>query len=263
MDSKIIMKLFIYLFISILSITGVTNAEASKSQDDVLLQYKKLQILAVKDDLNSQYEIWHFAKNNRPQLDNRLREAFSFITKAGKAGHVEAQFTIGSMYQTGTLVEKDSDVALGWLLEAANNDHRKAQHLVGSNYSSRTIGATDEKEKNENEKLAIYWFEKAITDKSLIALKHYGIFLFMIDTFSEKSKNLLEQASNMNDSSAMYWLGKMYAHRWSDNRGENEFELALIWLEKAKLNGYDSQLFIDKLNKKKQYYLESLKVSEK
>jgi TPR repeat protein len=252
------MKILIYLFFSLLSLTGVTHAETSKNQDDVLLQYEKLKVLAVKGDLYSQYEIWHFAKNNRPKLDNRLREAFSFITKAGQAGHVGAQFTIGSMYQTGTMRENNNDVALTWLLGAANNGHKKAQLLTANNYANRAVDADDDEIKNKNEKLAVYWYEESIKDNNVLAFIAYGAFLFTIDTFSEKSKTLLEQAANKNDSTAMYWLGKMYAHRWSDNRGDIEFNLAHSWLEKAKLNGYKSQEFIDGLNEKHRYYLEKL-----
>lgn len=252
------MKIFTYLFVSILTLTGITHAETSKNQDDVLLQYEKLKVLAIKGDLYSQYEIWHFAKNNRPKLDNRLREAFGYITKAGQAGHVGAQFTIGSMYQTGTMREKNNDVALGWLLGAANNGHKKAQLLTANNYANRAVDAGDDDIKIKNEKSAVYWYEQSIKDNNILAVKSYGIFLFMMDTFSEKSKTLLEQAANNNDSVAMYWLGKMYAYRWSDNRGDMEFELAQTWLEKAKLNGYKSQEFIDLLNEKHGYYLEKL-----
>jgi TPR repeat protein len=252
------MKIFIYLFISILSLTGVANAETSKSQDDVLLRYEKLKVLAVKGDLDSQYEIWNFAKNNRPKLDNHLREAFSFITKAGQAGHVEAQFTIGSMYQTGTIREKNSDVALSWLLGAANNGHKNAQLLTANNYANRAVDADNDEIKNKNEKLAVYWYEQSIKGNNVLAIKAYGVFLFVLDHFSEKAKTLLEQAAGNNDSGAMHMLGRMYSHRWSDNRGDTEFELAHSWFEKAKQNGYKSQSFIDELDEKKKNYLERI-----
>jgi len=252
------MKAILYVTFLLLSMGAASKDVKSPSNSELLTSYNNLKTKAFDGGINSQYDIFHLVSSNKPTLNEYLTEAFKFMIKAGDAGHTEAQFTIGHMYQKGKLLEKNIDVALGWLLEAAKKDHRKAQLLVGRNYSVRAIDATDEKEKNENEKLAIYWFEKSITDKSLIAIKHYGIYLFMIDTFSSKADELLSQAAENGDSEAMYWLGKMYAHRWSDNRGNIEFDLAHSWLEKAKLNGYKSQEFIDGLNERKKNYLERI-----
>ncbi|MFT5299025.1 MAG: TPR repeat protein [Colwellia sp.] len=252
------MKAILYVTILLLSMGAVSKEIKDPSHSDLLITYQKLKAKAVDGDVDSQYEIWHFAKNHRPKLDNHLREAFSFITKAGQAGHAGAQFTIGSMYQTGTMREKNSDVALTWLLGAANSGHIKAQLLTANNYANRAVDADDDAEKSKNEKLAVYWYEQSIKENDVLAIRVFGIFLFVLDTFSEKSKNLLERAAKENDSSAMYWLGKMYAHRWSDKRGDIEFNLAHSWLEKAKKNGYKSQEFIDGLNEMKKNYLERI-----
>ncbi|MBA6352953.1 tetratricopeptide repeat protein [Colwellia sp. BRX9-1] len=253
------MKVLLYLFVILYCISGQTSDAVANNQNGLILKYQELRKSAVDGDINSQYEIFNFVNsNNDPKLNEHLTEAFKFMIKAGDAGHTEAQFTIGSMYQAGNLLEKNSDVALGWLLGAAKNDHRKAQLLVGNNYSIRAIDATEAKVKNENNELAIYWYEKSIIDSSIMALKQYGIFLFMIDTFSAKADKLLSQVAESGDSEAMYWLGKMYAHRWNDNKGDVEFELAHSWLEKAKLNGYKSQEFIDGLNERKKNYLERI-----
>ncbi|XQW83997.1 hypothetical protein ACOYR1_12700 [Thalassotalea piscium] len=92
----------------------------------------------------------------------------------------------------------------------------------------------------------------------MLATRLYGEFLFIDDTFSEKSKQLLELAANSGDLKAMNMLGRMYSHRWGEKRGQKEFDLAHSWFEKAKNNGYDSQPFIDELNEKKKHYLEEL-----
>jgi len=257
MRGKFMKKIFIIL-ICLYSLTVLADEKKISQPINLVSKYQELKKTAENGDIESQYEIWNFTMNNRPKLDNRLREAFSFLTKAGQSGHIGAQFIIGSMYQTGTMREKNSDVALGWLLEAANNGHKKAQLLVANNYANRAVDADDDETKNKNEKLAVYWYEKSIQDNNILAVKAYGIFLFMMDTFSEKSKILLEQAANKNDSSAMYWLGKMYAYRWSDNKRDVEFDLAHSWLEKAKLHGYKSQEFIDGLNERKKNYLERI-----
>jgi TPR repeat protein len=252
------MKALLYFFVIFYCVIGLAKEQNINSENSLTIKYEELKKAALDGDINSQYEIFNFVSSNKPKLNENLTEAFKLMIKAGEAGHTEAQFTIGYIYQKGSLLKKNSDVALGWLLEAAKKGHKRAQLLVGRNYSVRAIDATDEKGKKENEKLAIYWFEKSITDKSLIAIKHYGIYLFMIDTFSSKADKLLSQAAESGDSEAMYWLGKMFAHRWSDNRGNTEFELAHSWLEKAKQNGYKSQSFIDELDEKKKNYLEGL-----
>ncbi|MBA6338973.1 sel1 repeat family protein [Colwellia sp. BRX8-7] len=252
------MKAILYVTFLLLSMGAASKDIKSPSNSELLTSYNNLKTKAFDGDINSQYDIFHLVSSNKPTLNEYLTEAFKFMIKAGDAGHTEAQFTIGSMYQTGDLLEKNSDVALGWLLEAAKKDHRNAQVFVGWIYSIKAIDATDEKEKNDNEKLAIYWFEKSITDKSLIAFKYYGLFLFMVDTFSPKAEDFLSKVSESGDIEAMYWLGKMYAHRWSDNRGDYEFNLAHSWLEKAKVNGYKSQQFINGLNERKKNYLKRI-----
>jgi TPR repeat protein len=252
------MKAILYVTFLLLSMGAASKDIKSPSNSELLTSYNNLKTKAFDGDINSQYDIFHLVSSNKPTLNEYLTEAFKFMIKAGDAGHTEAQFTIGSMYQTGDLLEKNSDVALGWLLKAAKKDHRNAQVFVGWIYSIKAIDATDEKEKNDNEKLAIYWFEKSITDKSLIAFKYYGLFLFMVDTFSPKAEDFLSKVSESGDIEAMYWLGKMYAHRWSDNRGDYEFNLAHSWLEKAKVNGYKSQQFINGLNERKKNYLKRI-----
>ncbi|MBA6365432.1 sel1 repeat family protein [Colwellia sp. BRX8-4] len=252
------MKAILYVTFLLLSMGAASKDIKSPSNSELLTSYNNLKTKAFDGDINSQYDIFHLVSSNKPTLNEYLTEAFKFMIKAGDAGHTEAQFTIGSMYQTGDLLEKNSDVALGWLLEAAKKDHRNAQVFVGWIYSIKAIDATDEKEKNDNEKLAIYWFEKSITDKSLIVFKYYGLFLFMVDTFSPKAEDFLSKVSESGDIEAMYWLGKMYAHRWSDNRGDYEFNLAHSWLEKAKVNGYKSQQFINGLNERKKNYLKRI-----
>ncbi|MBA6379132.1 MULTISPECIES: tetratricopeptide repeat protein [unclassified Colwellia] len=252
------MKAILYVTFLLLSMGAASKDIKSPSNSELLTSYNNLKTKAFDGDINSQYDIFHLVSSNKPTLNEYLTEAFKFMIKAGAAGHTEAQFTIGSMYQTGDLLEKNSDVALEWLLEAAKKDHRNAQVFVGWIYSIKALDVTDEKEKNDNEKLAIYWFEKSITDKSLIAFKYYGLFLFMVDTFSPKAENFLSKVSESGDIEAMYWVGKMYAHRWSDNRGDYEFNLAHSWLEKAKLNGYKSQQFINCLNERKKNYLKRI-----
>ncbi|MFT6207080.1 MAG: TPR repeat protein [Colwellia sp.] len=121
---------------------AVSKEIKSPSNSELLTSYNDLKIKADDGDINSQYQIFHLVRNNKAILNGKLTEAFKLMIKAGEAGHTEAQFTIGSMYQTGNLLEKNSDVALGWLLEAAKNDHSKAQLLVGNNYFVRALDTT-------------------------------------------------------------------------------------------------------------------------
>jgi TPR repeat protein len=251
------MKVLLYLFVILYCVIGQTNEKVANSENDITIKYQELKMAAIDGDINSQYEIFNFVNSNKPKLNENLTEAFKFMIKAGEAGHTEAQYTIGSMYQTGNLLEKNSDVALSWLLEAAKNDHRKAQFLAGNNYFVRALDATDEEE-HENVELARYWYEKSIKDNYLIAIKQYGLFLFMFDKFSPKADKLLNQVAETGDSDAMNWLGKLYSHRWGENRSDTDFNLAHSWFEKAKLNGYKSQPLIDELNEKKKNYLERI-----
>jgi TPR repeat protein len=248
------MKAILYAIFLLLSMDAVSQDSKSPSNSELLTSYNNLRTKAVDGDINSQYDIFHLVSRNKPKLNENLIEAFKFMIEAGEAGHTDAQFSIGSMYQTGDLLKKNSDVALGWLLEAAKNGHKKAQILVGNNYFVRALSSLD-KEDNDNIELARYWYEKSIEDNNLIAIKQYGLFLFMFDKFSPKAAKLLNQIAETGDSDAMNWLGKLYSHRWGENRSDSDFNIAHTWFEKAKLNGYKSQPLIDELNEKKKNYL--------
>ena len=67
------MKAILYVAILLLSMGAVSKEIKDPSHSDLLITYQKLKAKAIDGDVDSQYEIWHFAKNHRPKLDNRLR----------------------------------------------------------------------------------------------------------------------------------------------------------------------------------------------
>ncbi|KPJ92877.1 MAG: hypothetical protein AMJ55_09085, partial [Gammaproteobacteria bacterium SG8_15] len=51
-----------------------------------------------------------------------------------KSGDADAQYNLGSVYETGFGVKADSDEAVRWYKEAADQDHQLAQLKLGIMY---------------------------------------------------------------------------------------------------------------------------------
>ena len=54
--------------------------------------------------------------------------------RAAEAGHADAQFNLGYMYNTGEGVAQDYTEALAWYRRAAEQRHARAQSSLGSMY---------------------------------------------------------------------------------------------------------------------------------
>jgi|GEM_PF-1757249 len=240
MEYVLINRLIFITLLITLFLNGASMAEVKAGVDEIKGEYAKLSNLAQKGDIKSQYEAFMLVTRNQPHLNEHINEAFSYIISAGNSGHTEAQFTIGSLYQSGYILEKNLDVALGWLLEAADKEHVDAQVLVANNYSHKYLSSTVDIDKKKYFELAKHWYEKSVRNSSIKGKRQYGEFLMFIDNFSIEAEKLLKEASLAGDLKAMNSLGLMYAYRWDKTNDTDLYQLAKSILEESISLGYES-----------------------
>ena len=80
-----------------------------------------------------QMGIWGLDKAIRP---GEYREAGEWLRKAAEAGIVEAQYRLGTLYQSGRLAGEDPTNTLFWLEKAAAQRHVAALYSLGSMYGT-------------------------------------------------------------------------------------------------------------------------------
>jgi TPR repeat protein len=85
-----------------------------------------------------------------------------------EAGHVDAQFNLGLMYDNGTGVPRDLETAAAWYRRAAEAGDRAAQSYLGEMYA-RGQGVEQSFEK------AVQWYEKAALRGDAPAQYNLGI----------------------------------------------------------------------------------------
>lgn len=215
--------------------------------------YIALKNSAEKGDTNSMYELFILVVRNEPYLYDKATEAFNYMAQAGKKGHIESQFSVGSMYQSGYIVEKNIDVALPWLLEAAKNGHAGAQQLAGSNYYGRVESAEGEIKQEYIDK-SIYWYEKAMESGSITAIWQLGLLLVTTTTNEQRGKGLIRLAASKGDAKGMYFTAIENKHLWFETKNEKYYYEAVKWYEKAinlgERDGVSELMELKKTNKK-------------
>ena len=95
-------------------------------------------------------------------------EAVHLFENAANQGHAQAQYKMSRCYDLGHGVNRNTNIAVKWLLKAAAQDHPQALADLGNAYY-KGIGVA------KNDKEAIYWYKKAAEHGSPEALCGLGI----------------------------------------------------------------------------------------
>lgn len=105
-------------------------------------------------DAKAQYAVGkqYYQEYGNPQND--YAKALYWFTKAADQNHIQAQYYLGQMYDTGRGVEKDSFKAFTLFSKAAHEGHAASQFDIAIMYKN------GEGVKRDIEK-AKFWFEKA------------------------------------------------------------------------------------------------------
>ena len=110
-----------------------------------------------------------------------------------KDGNVEAQFSLGAIYETGLGVPADPTVAAGWYAQAAGRGHAKAQYNLAIMYADgRGVPRDDLR--------AALWLRKA-------AEQNHGKAQYNLGIFYEAGRGLTK-----NETQARFWYGRAAAN---------------------------------------------------
>jgi len=181
------------------------------------------------------YELGKFYKNLKsPEKD----KAFQTWEWCAKAGHSEAMFFLGAIYEDE---KKDAEKAIEWYEKAVNAGDSDAMFFLGSIYEDK---------KNDVEK-AIEWYKKAANAGDSDAMFFLGSIYEDTKNDAEKAIEWYKMAANAGDIKSMVNIGSIYENEKKD------FEKALEWYEKAAMAGNTNAMVslafiyeIEKLNLK-------------
>jgi len=93
---------------------------------------------------------------------NQLKTALDIWSPLAKQGNADAQFGIGVLYNSGSEIEQNSELAFEWFSKAADQGYAGAQFNLGNEYK-RGVGLTQDNSK------ATHWWRKPATESIFIA----------------------------------------------------------------------------------------------
>jgi TPR repeat protein len=144
------------------------------------------------------------------------------LARKADAGDVEAQFRLGSAYDSGQGVARDAAEAEKWYRRAAEAGHAEAQNSLGS-------GLQAQKRYEE----ARTWYERAAAQKHPLAITSLGYLHDLgLGTKQDRRKGfeLYSQAADLGWAEAMWNLANMYG---AGQLGEKDLNMACSWTFRA------------------------------
>ena len=158
--------------------------------------------------------------------DKNYTEAFKWYRKAADQGHVNAQFSLGVMYDFGLGVAEDNAEAFKWYRKAADQGQVKAQFNLGMMYHFGEGVAEDKAE-------AFKWYRKAADQGDADAQLSLGALYDFGEGVAEDKAEAFKwyrKAADQGHADAQFNLGVMY----SDGEGVAEDNAeAFKWYRKA------------------------------
>jgi hypothetical protein len=148
-------------------------------------------------------------------------EIQSLIIQASK-GNTDAQFRVGSAYDTGSGAPRNGSEAMKWYLMAANSGNAEAKNSVGSGLQAE--------EKYEE---ARGWYEKAAAQNHALATNNLAFFYDMglgVKQDRQKGAELYLKSANLGWAEAMWNLSNMYG---AGQLGEKDLYSACVWSLRA------------------------------
>lgn len=119
--------------------------------------------------------------------DKKPEEALAALIRAAGAGHMEAQFLCGHMYQHGIAAEENCRTALGWYKRSAKQGFLRAQMVCAAMYEEGVGTKIDLKR-------ALAWYEQAAKQGDVSAQLKCGRMYHS------------GRAETRNPKKARYWL---------------------------------------------------------
>lgn len=149
------------------------------------------------------------------------KETKDLITKAD-AGDMEAQFHVGSAYDTGEGAPRDGEKAMKYYLMAAEQGYAEAQNSVGS-------GLQAEERYSE----ALTWYQLAAGQGHALATNNLAYLYDLglgVPQDRQKAFDLYSQAADLGWAEAMWNIANMYG---AGQLGEVDMLSACVWTVRA------------------------------
>lgn len=161
--------------------------------------------------------------SNPTQADWFLSSETKQLVAAAEAGDAEAQYRVGSAYDSGTGAPRSRKKALKYYLMAAEQGHAEAQNSVGS-------GLQAEKRYAE----ALVWYERAAAQGHALATNNLGFLYDLgwgVAQDRQKGFELYSRAADLGWAESMWNIANMYG---AGQLGEVDMISACIWTLRAR-----------------------------
>lgn len=140
-----------------------------------------------------------------------------------EAGDPEAQYQLGSAYDTGVGVRRSGQNAMKYYLMAAEQGHAEAQNSVGSAFQAK-----------RRYKEALRWYERAAEQDHALAINNLA-YLYDLGLGVEQDKHkgleLYLRSADLGWAEAMWNIANMYG---AGELGEIDLPAACIWTVRAR-----------------------------
>lgn len=144
------------------------------------------------------------------------------LTKKAEAGDPQAQFRLGSAYETGQGVSRDTEVAEKWYRRSAESGYAEAQNSVGSILQARGQFAE-----------ALPWYEKASNQGHALATNNLAYLYDLgrgVPQDRRKGFELYSRAADLGWAEAMWNIANMYG---AGQLGKPDLVAACAWTIRA------------------------------
>jgi len=144
------------------------------------------------------------------------------LMQKAEAGDVEAQFRLGSRYDSGDRVRRDGEEAIKWYRRAAEAGYANAQNSMGSVMQA---------EKRYEE--ARPWYERAAAQGQPLAINSLGYLYDLglgVTQDRQKGFEFYSRAADLGWAEAMWNLANMYG---AGQLGNKDLDMACVWTFRA------------------------------
>jgi TPR repeat protein len=139
-----------------------------------------------------------------------------------QAGNAAAQFQLGTAYDFGRGVPRDSEMAKKWYLAAADQGHAEAQNSLGNVYQAA-----------KNYEDAMPWYEKAASQGNAAAINNMA-YLHDLGLGTPRNRQyafeLYSESADLGWGEAMWNLANMYG---AGQLGPRDLYKACLWILRA------------------------------
>jgi TPR repeat protein len=163
--------------------------------------------------------------------EENFQQSIKLLHEAADEGSIKAYYGLYVMNHGNASLTPDSEVALRWLIKAAEAGEPRGQSQLGFFYDEGVIVKKDIKK-------AIYWYNEAIKNNSNRA--RYNLASVYLDGQSSTPQKIKEAislylvAAKQGHDDSKVALGGIY---YSDKYGQKNEEQAFYWMNAAASNG--------------------------